>query len=72
MTLGQKQFDMWHLEYFWWKFNFYWDIDLNYPLRLLNLDVFRVWHVAQSKVVMWHIDQILQKKKKKVITYIGK
>jgi hypothetical protein len=45
---------------FLWKLNFYWNFDLNHPLWLFSLYVFLLWHVAQLKVVTWHIDWILE------------
>ncbi len=45
-----------------WKLKFSWNFDLNHSLWLFNLYIFILWHVAQSKVAVWHIDWILKKK----------
>jgi hypothetical protein len=38
----------------------FWNIDIHRPLRLFVLDALGLWHMAQSKVAMWHINWILE------------
>jgi hypothetical protein len=52
-----SKFSTWHYEDFSW---FFWNIDIHRPLWLFVLDGLGLWHMAQSKVVMWHINWILK------------
>jgi len=52
-----SKFNTWHYEDFLW---FFWNIDIHCPLWLFVLDGLGLWHVAQSKVAMWHINWILE------------
>jgi hypothetical protein len=52
-----SKFNMWHYEDFSW---FFWNIDIHYPLWLFVLDGLGLWHMAQSKVAMWHNNWILE------------
>jgi hypothetical protein len=52
-----SKLNMWHYEDFSW---FFWNIEIHYPLWLFVLDGLGLWHMAQSKVVMWHINWILE------------
>jgi hypothetical protein len=54
-----QNFNTWHYEDFSW---FFWNIDIHCPLWLFILDGFGLWHMAQSKVAMWHINWILENK----------
>jgi len=61
-----SKFNTWHYEDFlWFKKN----IDIRLPLRLFILDGLRLWHLAQSKVVMWHINWILETN---IYVYLGR
>jgi len=52
-----SKFNMWHYEDFLW---FFWNIDIHCPLWLFILDGLGLWHVAQSKVAIWHINWVLE------------
>jgi hypothetical protein len=54
--MHSSKFNTWHtMKIFGWIFLKYW-----YPssIRLFILDDLKLWHVAQSKVAMWHIHWI--------------
>jgi hypothetical protein len=42
--------------------DFFENIDIHHPLWLFVLDSFGLWHMAQSKVAMWHINWNLENK----------
>jgi hypothetical protein len=52
-----SKFDTWHYEGFSWVF---WKFDIHRPLWLFVLNGLGLWHMAQSKVAMWHINWILE------------
>jgi hypothetical protein len=52
-----SKFNIWHYEKNLW---FFWNIDVHCPLWLFVLNNLGLWHMAQSKVVMWHINWILE------------
>jgi hypothetical protein len=54
--IHSSNFNTWHYE----MVNFFWNIDMYHPLWLFILYGFTLWHVAQSKVVTWHINWILE------------
>jgi hypothetical protein len=48
--------NMWHYEIF--LMGFFWDIGIHHPLWLFILNGLKLWHVAWSKVITWHINWI--------------
>jgi hypothetical protein len=53
LFIHPSKFNTWHYEDFSWFFK---NIDIHHPLWLFVLDGFGLWHMAQSKVAMWHIN----------------
>jgi hypothetical protein len=49
--------------------DFFWNIDIHCPLLLFILNYLKLWHVAQSKVAMWHINWILETN---IYKYLGR
>jgi hypothetical protein len=50
--------------------NFFWNINIHCPLWLFILYGFGLGHLAQSKVITWHINWILETKKLYIYIYI--
>ncbi len=61
-----SKFNQWYYEDFSW---FFWNIDIHHPLWLFVLNGFQLWQVARSKVVMWHINWILETN---IYMYLGR
>ncbi len=52
-----SKFNTWHYEDFLW---FFWNIDIHCPLWLFVLNGLGLWHMAQSKIITWQTNWILE------------